>query len=166
MSKKGLIFGVAAVCAGMFLFSGGEPPPVEDGHNSHEAEWTNQVWIDKIPLRETDKMNIFAGLIDPQYGVFQSTSQWEGDYTVFSWTALSKGKAEIEMMQTGKKHKLRLSVSTKDCGQFDMCIKVKGAPRGPTTYYSMKDWVIEGRDSLGSQQLAERARSLVKQLNP
>ena len=93
-----------------------------------ETTWNNQVWIDKIPVRETDKINIFAALDDPQFGVYQSTSQWEGEYTVFSWRARGDSGADIEMMQTGKKHKLKFSLSTNNCGRFDVCMTVKGAP--------------------------------------
>jgi hypothetical protein len=34
------------------------------------------------------------------------------------------------MMQTGERHNLRYEVSAGDCGRFDYCLRLRGAPRG------------------------------------
>lgn len=158
MSKKIVILGLAAVVAGVMLFRGGSD---ESATVKHQTTWNNQVWIDAIPMRDTDKIQIFAAFNDPQLGLFQNTSQWEGDYSIFTYTAKGDHGAEIELMQTGKKHKLNFKLSTKDCGRFDVCMTVKGAPRGPKTYYSMSDWVIEG-SGMTAKSVAAEAWAMAK----
>lgn len=111
------------------------------------SEVVNRVWIDKIPEDMRDKLDIFVAQGDPRFGVFQRTSAYEGDYTVFQWHAHRKGRLHITMLQTGKDHQLGTKVSRKGCKQFDLCMELTGAPRGAKKYYSMKDWVIDAHAS-------------------
>lgn len=139
--KKLVVF-TALVLGAVWLFGSSNDDDQDslDGRN----HVVNRVWIDKVPENLRDKIDIFVAQADPQFGAFQRTSAYEGDYTVFQWSAGSKGALSIDMLQTGKQYKLRAKVSHDNCKQFDVCMTLKGAPRGATKYYSMKDWVIDG----------------------
>jgi hypothetical protein len=127
--------------------------------DSAEVSWNNRVWIDEIPTSERHKINALVVADDPQIGLFQNTSFYEGDYSVFAWRAKADGVVKIEMLQSDKSHKLKIKTGTKDCGRFDYCMTVKGAPRGAKKYYSMKDWVIEGAHS--PSDISARASALI-----
>jgi hypothetical protein len=120
---------------------------VDQADSAADVSWHNRVWIDEIPTTERQKINWFLAVDDPQIGLFQKTSVYEGDYTVFAWRAKKDGVVDIDMLQSEKGHKLKLKTGSKDCGRFDYCMTVKGAPRGAKKYYSMRDWVIEGAQS-------------------
>jgi len=113
-------------------------------HNQSRSAVVNRVWIDKIPENLRDKIDVFVAQADPQFGAFQRTSAYEGDYTVFQWNAGGGNTFDITMLQTGKQYGLRAKVSRENCKQFDVCMTLRGAPRGTTHYYSMKEWVIDG----------------------
>jgi len=114
---------------------------VHDGHN----HVVNRAWIEKIPKDMRDKIDVFIAQSDPQFGAFQRTSAYEGSYSVFQWHGGGSGKYHVTMLQSGKKHDMKASVSRKNCKEFDLCMTLNGAPRGTTKYYSMKDWVIDGK---------------------
>ncbi len=150
---------VPALVAG-YLWMGGdddERDGADEADAAADVTWHNRVWIDEIPTSERQKINWFLGIDDPQIGLFQKTSVYEGDYTVFAWRGKKAGVVEIEMLQSEKTHKLKVKTSTKDCGRFDYCMVVKGAPRGAKKYYSMKDWVIEDARSIAEMTTAARA---------
>lgn len=148
MRKTALWLVVAALVAAFVWTRGGDDEADKDGvdeiDNAGDVSWHNRVWIDEIPTSERQKINWFLAIDDPQIGLFQKTSVYEGDFTLFSWRGKKEGVIEIEMLQTEKSHKLKVKTSNKDCGRFDHCMAVKGAPRGAKKYYSMSDWVIDG----------------------
>jgi hypothetical protein len=117
-----------------------------DSAARHSDEFFNRVWLDRLPQTPTEKFNVLVVLQDPGAGVFQNTSFYEGDYSVFGWEGHGPGRMKIVMLQTQKRHELRYEVADEGCGGFDYCLRVQGAPRGAERYYSMEDWVIESRD--------------------
>lgn len=159
--RKILWLVVPALAVGYVWMSGDDEDRegVERVDASADVSWHNRIWIDEIPTSERQKINWFLAVDDPQIGLFQKTSVYEGDYTVFAWRAKKQGAIEIEMLQTEKSHKLKLKIGTEGCGRFDYCMTVKGAPRGAKKYYSMKDWVIDGAQT--PADIAARASAVV-----
>lgn len=117
--------------------------PDSESRHSHHDVFFDQVWLDRLPQAPTEKFNVLLVLHDPGAGVFQNTSFYEGDYSVFGWQHHEPGRMDIVMLQTQERHQLRYQITDKDCGGFDYCMRVEGAPRGATRYYTMDDWVIE-----------------------
>lgn len=139
MRKTVLLIAAAGIAAGAWLFSGGD----DEVATRADVGWENRLWIDKLPSTPKEKINAMVAVDDPRIGVFQKTSAYEGDFTVFAWRG-DGDKVTIEMLQTDSRHNLRMKVSDGDAGPFDYALRVKGAPRGPKKYYSMKDWVVSG----------------------
>ena len=159
MARSKVLWLVLPALAVGYLWLGGDDADRDDADSAADVQWHNRVWIDEIPTSERQKINWFLGIDDPQIGLFQKTSVYEGDYTVFAWRAKKDGVVEIEMLQTEKTHKLKIKTGSKDCGRFDYCMTVKGAPRGAKKYYSMRDWVIE--DARGIGDMTRQAQALV-----
>ena len=143
--KTIIIIVIGAVALAWLLWPSSAPSTAEQGLGD---ELVNRIWIDRLPKSATEKINVFVMIDDPQVGAFQTTSAYEGDFTVFEWRQGESGKIRVFMLQTEKTHKIRARVSNKDCGRFDLCMKLKGAPRGPKGYFSMSDWVIDSADGL------------------
>jgi len=102
---------------------------------------SNRIWIDHIPTHERDKVHVFVLFDDPTFGGFSTSSAYEGDWTSFEWS-LEKGLV-LSMLQSKSKHQVHPKLkSGAACAPFDHCMKLKGAPRGPKTYGSMEDWVV------------------------
>lgn len=139
--RKALL-GIVAVGVGLvWLWPSSSPQQVADG-SGHEV--LNRVWIERLPTTPRDKINTLLIIEDPAIGIFQSTSAYEGEFTLFQWQQGDRGELRIHMLQTDKHYKLRARVSERGCEGFDLCLTVKGAPRGPKKYVSMRDWVIGG----------------------
>ena len=109
----------------------------------------DRVWIDRAPNAPTDKFNVFIALHESRGGSFVHTSAYEGNYSVFQWRKLDKGRMELVMLQPGETHHLRFQVASRNCRGFDYCMQLRGAPRGAELYYSMSDWVIESGELSG-----------------
>ena len=91
---------------------------------------------------------------EPQFGQFLHTSAYEGEYSLSEWDE-HDGKVEILMLQSDKKAELRFEVTDKGCDPFDLCMKVKGAPRGANKYFSMEDWIIDPHHGLGGGEVQQ-----------
>lgn len=157
MNRSLVLFGIAALALGTFLLTGGSDDD-EKSVDHADITWNNRLWIDKIPNTPKEKIDAFIAIDDPRIGFFQHTSAYEGDFSMFGWNQ-KDGKVGIEMLQSGKKHRLRMRVTNKDCGAFDYCMEVKGAPRGSKRYYSMSDWVVDSRSIRDGNTLAVWARA-------
>ncbi len=168
MRNKAALVGVVAVVAALwFARSGGDDEAAQDVRASDDAELVNRFWISKVPQTAKEKIDVFVMLDEPHFGLFETTSAFEGDYTFFEWRRNDKGRIEIRMLQTDKGHKLAPNVSRSGCGAFDLCMTVKGAPRGAKKYFSMDDWIIEPGsagtvDELRAAARAELARALAQ----
>lgn len=156
MNRSLALFGIAALALGAYFFTGGSDDE-DQSVSDHHITWNNRLWIDKLPSTQKEKIDLIVSVDDPRIGFFQHTSAFEGDFAMFGWSA-KDNKITIEMLQTGKKHKLRMKVTDKDCGRFDYCLEVKGAPRGAKRYYSMEEWVIDGSSISDSKTLPLWAR--------
>lgn len=144
MSKR--IWPIVAVAAAIVVwfvwFRSPAGQPAEAGA-AHLDEVANQIWITDLPENPKDKIDVFLMIEHPGFGQFLTTSAYEGDYAVFEWKE-SRDGIGIVFPQTGKKHRLSFKVDHEGCFPFDLCMTVKGAPRGAKRYVSMEDWVIEG----------------------
>lgn len=157
MGRNKVFWMVVPALAASYFWMGGGADTEQPVNPQADVTWNNRVWIDEIPTTERQKINWFLGIDDPQIGVFQKTSVYEGDYTLFAWRDKKEGVIDIEMLQSGKSHKLRIQTGSKNCGRFDYCMTIKGAPRGAKKYYSMKDWVIEEAGDLTAMTTQAKA---------
>lgn len=159
--KRALMISALAAVAGVYLFSssGGD-----DGDVAH-VSWKNRIWIDVMPQSAKQKINAFVAVDDPRVGLFQKTSAYEGDFSLFAWRGGDGGKVEIEILQTEKRHRLRVETSSRDCGNFDHCMTVKGAPRGAKRYFSMDDWVVDSSAAGTPAALEELVRAKIAAAN-
>ena len=163
MKKLLSISVVIGVVASVWAFSGDDDSDDDKSVNDGaEVTWNNRVWIEKMPTKHTEKVDLMLSVDDPRVGVFQRTSSYEGDFSVFIWSG-DDGAVKLRMLQTDKTSKLTFKTKSKGCGDFDYCMTVKGAPRGGKKYYSMSDWVIEG-GNLDADLLATTAREHVSTL--
>ncbi len=156
---KKLIVVSAVVLGAVWMLRGDSDKDEDTGVNDGRNQVVNRAWIDKIPENMRTKIDVFIAQSDPQFGAFQTTSAYEGDYSVFQWHG-GGGKLNIVMLQSGKKHKMQGTVSRKNCKEFDLCMTLKGAPRGAKKYYSMEDWVIDGKATPERIQAFIRAKLL------
>lgn len=140
MRKTMLVLGAAALLATVWISRGDDAPP---DAAADKVTWHNRLWIDRLPGTERDKIDVLVAIEEPQIGIFQNTSAYEGDFSLFAWEAKRDGVG-IEMLQSRKRHALRFEIDTTRRGAFDYALKVYGAPRGAQVYYSMADWVVEG----------------------
>lgn len=155
--KKIVIIVIGLVALAWILWPSSTPSTPDHGPDD---ELVNRIWIDRLPTSATEKINVFVMIDDPRVGVFEKTSAYEGEFTLFEWRREEDGKIRVFMLQTEKTHKLKARISNKDCGRFDLCMKLKGAPRGPKSYHSMEDWVIGG-EGLDSAALRDAARHYI-----
>lgn len=161
--KKIIIIVIGLAALAWFLWPQGAT--TTDGPEL-DSELVNRVWIGHVPTSMTDKIDILAMVEDPRMGVFQNSSAYEGDFSVFEWRHVGddeRGKLRLNMLQTQRTHKMKYRVSNRDCGRFDLCVRIKGAPRGAKRYFSMEDWVIEG-SNLDDATLRQRIREFVQQI--
>jgi hypothetical protein len=102
----------------------------------------NRIWISHLPQNERDKMSLFAIIADDKVGVFQEASAFQGNYDIFTYSG-GNGTINVTMLQENKKSKVSYTATKCDAKNFDYCLEIKDAPRGPKRYYSQKDWVID-----------------------
>lgn len=157
-----IIIGVACLAWAFWPNQGAESTDADD--DGLQGELINRLWIDKIPTSMTDKIDVLALIDDPHAGVFQNTSAYEGDFSIFEWRPGDTGKVRIFMLQTERVHKMKYRVSNKDCGRFDLCMRVKGAPRGAKRYHSMEDWVISAEQKNAGHTLNEAVGAALRAL--
>jgi len=157
MNKKRAIVAVCAIAAGAWWYCGSD----ESAESADSGPTlVDQVWIDQVPITEKDKVSVFAMLSEARIGIYNQSSAYEGEFSLFEFKQ-RKGKLLLTMLQTDKTHKLSYKISNKGCGpMFDYCLEVKGAPRGPVTYGTMRDWVIDSSEG-DAQSLNNQVRTKV-----
>ena len=140
--KKALIaVGLAAATYGAVSLIKSDAPATKPGHVST----LDRIWIDHIPKNDRDVFQVFVAISEEPFGIFQATSQWTGKYELFRYQ--DDGKAlTIHYPQTGENDKV--STNARECneGGFDFCLDLGGASRGAKKYFSMEEWVVNGRD--------------------
>ena len=135
----------------------GEAPVVTD--DSKLA--LDRVWIDHIPRTERDTIQVFAAVSQENFGVFQQTSVWKGNFELFQFK-FADGKLKATFPQDGDREDLKVKARTCSEGQMDYCLEIEGSKRGVKKYYSRKGWEIDGVHS--AQALAARTDALAHEL--
>jgi hypothetical protein len=119
-----------------------------------EKTLVNRLWIDSIPTKERDKVDVFLMLDEGNFGVFSKSSAYEGDWSAFAWS-LENG-LRLHMLQSGKTHKVQVKIwRGAVCAPFDYCMDIKGNPRGAKRYGSMEDWIITSEAEANPPQLVQ-----------
>jgi hypothetical protein len=121
----------------------------------------DRIWIDHMPKSERDMIQVFAALSQDEFGVFQQTSAWKGNFELFRFE-LKNGDIHAIFPQDNEKEKITVKARPCSEGQMDYCMEVTGTKRGVKKYYSRKGWEIEGVHS--AQDLEHRAEALAEQL--
>ncbi|MCS6859710.1 MAG: hypothetical protein NZT92_05250 [Abditibacteriales bacterium] len=109
------------------------------------AALVNRIWIDHLPQGETDKIHLFA-LLDrrQRVGLFEHTSAWEGEFAGFEWRfrATNDDRLQLRFPQTNQTATVVWDVRPCNERGFDLCLTMRGNPRGPQRWYSRKEWVF------------------------
>ena len=106
-----------------------------------------RVWVDRIPIKDTDHFEAFLAVEDPAMGAFQRASNYEGSYEIFKYEPRGDGK--LQMLFPQSKTKVDVKYEAKTCSEqgFDYCLSMSGAPRGASKYVSKKGWEIDGANA-------------------
>ena len=121
----------------------------------------DRVWVDHIPKTERDTIQVFAAISEENFGVFQQTSVWKGNFELFRFQS-SGDKIKATFPQDGDKEDITVKATRCSEGQMDYCMEVSGSKRGVKKYYSRKGWEIEGIHS--QQELEHRSEGVAEQL--
>lgn len=143
MKKLVLAVLVLSTVAFVALRRGGDDATTEST-DSKLVSVTDRIWIDHIPRNDRDVFHLFVAITEQPFGIFQATSQWKGQYELFQYE-ISGNEMRLVYGQDGSKDKVK--ATARECGDkgMDYCLELSGASRGVKKYYSMEDWVIDGR---------------------
>jgi len=156
MKKLLMITGVLAIGAlAVARWTGGGA----DGDRSDPGMVVDRLWIDQLPTRPRDTMNLFVALTEQPMGIFQAASQWKGTYEIFQYTA-SGDELRVVYPQSGEKEKVKTRASRCKQRDMDYCLELGGASRGVKRYYSMDGWEI-GRGAR-PEEILGRAAAIVQ----
>ena len=157
MKRAVIVTGLLAVVVYGLWPSSSSPPASSD----FADELTHRVWIERLPQHPRDKFDVFIMVDEPQAGVFQRSSAYEGDFAVFQWEQARADHYRIHLLQQDTSHTVVAKVTDHGCGGFDLCLTLSGAPRGAQTYGSMLDWVVSDAE-LEPGKLQQRVRELTQ----
>jgi hypothetical protein len=103
----------------------------------------DRLWIDHLPKNDRDPVRIFVALTEEPFGVFQTTTNWKGEYEVFTYEANGN---EVRALFPQDRSRERFLVDGTECheNKMDYCLEIKGASRAAKRYYSMKGWELDG----------------------
>ncbi len=136
--KKALLAVVAIAGAGYGVtqWRSDAPAPKATG-----VAVTDRLWIDHIPRNDKDMIQVFVAITEEPVGVFQSASQWKGEYELFRY---ERHGNEMRMLfpQTGTKDRVQATATECDRNGMDYCLELKGASHGVKRYYSREGWEI------------------------
>ena len=104
----------------------------------------DRIWIDHIPRNDRDTFQLFVAITEQPFGIFQATSQWKGQYELFQYE-MNGDELRLVYGQDGSKDKVKARARKCDEKGMDYCLELSGASRGVKKYYSMEEWVIDGR---------------------
>jgi hypothetical protein len=131
------------------------------GSDSAEAQAQlayDRVWIDHLPTKEIDTVNVFAAITEQPIGVFDASSMWKGSFELFKYSGAKGDKVKLHFPQNGDQENVTLSAKSCREKSFDFCLEVGGTSRGVKRYYSQKGWEI------GSASDGEAVRARVEAL--
>ena len=153
MKKRLTIVGLALVGAVALLrwVGGGAAEPSDPGLV------LDRVWVDQLPSRPKDVMNVFAAITQQPFGIFQTTTQWKGSYEIFQYAAAGN-ELRIVYPQTGEKEKVKVRAWNCKQGAMDYCLELTGASRGVKRYGSQRGWEIGGLSR--PEQIVDRIAAL------
>jgi hypothetical protein len=122
----------------------------------------DRIWIDQLPSNPKQTGNAFVAVTKQTMGAFQSASQYNGSFEIFSYVA-SGDELQIVYSQTDEKEKV--TVRAWKCKQRDMdyCLELAGSTRGVKRYRSRRGWEID--KSIQLEQVLSRVESIVRLTN-
>ena len=122
----------------------------------------DRIWIDQLPSKPKDTGNAFVAVTKQPIGVFQSASQYKGNFEIFSYKA-SGDELQVVYPQTDEKEKV--TVRAWKCKERDMdyCLELSGATRGVKRYRSRRGWEID--ESTNLEKTMSRIESIVRPTN-
>src|SRR5579883_8894 len=89
----------------------------------------NRLWLDHMPLRDTEMIDVVIAFGAEREGVFTTQSFYQGTWERYRFKLEGK-KLIAKFPQTGKE--LRMEVDARECKErgFDFCLDLKGGPKG------------------------------------
>jgi hypothetical protein len=144
MKKLVLALLVLSTVAFVALRRGGDDTTSNASEVTESKLVLDRIWIDHIPRNDRDTFQLFVAITEQPFGIFQATSQWKGQYELFQYEAHGD-ELRLVYGQNGDKDKVKAHATKCNQGGMDYCLELKGASRGVKKYYSMEDWVIDGR---------------------
>ena len=105
--------------------------------NDAESLLIDRNWIDRMPEKSNDHLNVFRFVPSMGGGVFQDRTVFEGTFELFVYKV--EGNA-INFTLPAKRAKARSGFRIeriKDDPQFDLRLTLDSSPRGPSVYYSV-----------------------------
>ncbi len=121
----------------------------------------DRIWVDHLPRTDKDVFQIFAAVSEEEFGVFQATSSWKGNFELFTFK-FNGDKIKATFPQDGDREEITIKANRCDEGQMDYCLEIGGSKRGVKKYYSRKGWEIDGAHS--AKALEDRAASIATEL--
>lgn len=122
----------------------------------------NRVWLDHMPQKRTEMVDVFAALTREPVGVFDTRSSFKGSWELFRHEPRGDGAIELFFPQSQRKE--RASYRAWACSEkgFDYCLELKSS-RGRGRYFSRKGWEIRAGTA---GELDERLRALDQAMRP
>lgn len=155
--KKLVLVAVLASIGGVAVYKWKSAPRAE----ATDAKLvTDRIWIDHMPRNDKDIVQIFAAISDNSIGVFQSGSQWTGQFEIFRYE-LSGDDMRMVYPQTNSREKATVRARKCNENRMDFCLEIDGASRGVKKYYSREGWEL-GAGDLDS--VKHRVDQVVEQL--
>ena len=103
----------------------------------------DRIWMDHIPRHDKDIFQVFLALTEQPFGVFQASSQWQGNFEIFRYEAHG-GELRIIYPQTNDREQVQSKARRCNEQGMDFCLELEGSSRGVKRYYSKKGWEIDG----------------------
>lgn len=156
--KKPLI---ALVVASVAVVSVGRLRHANEREPASRNVLIDRLWIDRVPQRDTDTVQVFAMLSEQPVGVFSAASQWRGSHELFVFEA-SGSEVRVTYPQTREREKLTAKAQRCDDApdrEMDFCLVLDGASRGVKHYYSREGWEIDRGATI--EQVQARIAALV-----
>lgn len=157
--KKPLVVFSLVVVGAVMLARWMSDGPEEGGDGSEPGLALNRLWLDHLPTNAKDTVNVFVAITEQPIGVFQSASQWKGNFELFTHEA--KGdKLRLVFPQNGEKEKLKVRAWKCKHRDMDYCLELTGSSRGVKRYHSRTGWEID--QATRPEQLLDRIGSIVR----
>lgn len=102
----------------------------------------DRLWVDHLPDRDTDPIQVFVAVTEQPFGIFQRASTWRGEYELFRYEPQGDGRLVLLYPQTRQKELATYRATRCREKSFDFCLALDGNSRGARRYYSEKGWEI------------------------